>query len=178
MSVVKPACEQAPAPDDFCKLFATYYGRLARLLYRVTGNYARAEEVASEAFWRLHRKPPAAGSNIEGWLYRTGLRLALDQIKRDRRRARYEALASVLRWAPSPQQLLEQTEDRAKVRIVLGNMKPAQAALILLRAEGLTYAELAAALRLNPASIGTLLTRAEAAFRKEYTRRYGRPQTE
>jgi RNA polymerase sigma-70 factor, ECF subfamily len=171
MSVVKPACEQAPAPHDFHQLFAMYYARLARLLYRVTGDYARAEEVASEAFWRLHRKPPVAESNIEGWLYRTGLRLALDQIKKDRRRARYEALASVLRLSPSPQQLLEQIEDGAKVRIVLGTMKPGQAVLILLRTDGLSYAELAGALHLNPTSIGTLLARAEAAFRREYIRR-------
>ena len=32
---------------------------------------------------------------------------------------------------------------------------------------------LAAALELNPASIGTLLTRAQDAFRKEYIKRYG-----
>ena len=38
----------------------------------------------------------------------------------------------------------------------------------MLRAEGLSYQELAAALDLNPASVGTMLTRAEARFRQEY----------
>jgi RNA polymerase sigma-70 factor, ECF subfamily len=32
---------------------------------------------------------------------------------------------------------------------------------------------LAAALKLNPASVGTLLSRAQQAFRKEYIQRYG-----
>ena len=41
---------------DFDALFAAYYRRLTRLLYRVTGDTARAEEFASEAFWRLDRK--------------------------------------------------------------------------------------------------------------------------
>jgi RNA polymerase sigma-70 factor (ECF subfamily) len=47
------------------------------------------------------------------------------------------------------------------------------AALLLLRSEGLSYAELAAALNVNPASVGTLLARAQRAFRQEFERRYG-----
>lgn len=163
------------ASHDFNALFAAGYRRLARLLYRVTGDIGRAEEVASEAFWRLHCKPPAAETNIEGWLYRTGLRLALDHLKKDRRRARYEALGSVFGFAASPHQVLEQTQERTRVRQVLSALKADQIALILLRAEGLSYAELAAALRLNSASVGTLLARAEEAFRKEYVHRYGQP---
>jgi RNA polymerase sigma-70 factor (ECF subfamily) len=45
--------------------------------------------------------------------------------------------------------------------------------LLVLRSQGFSYEELAATLNLNPASIGTLLSRAQHAFRKEYTRRYG-----
>ena len=112
MSVVRPACKQVSgspgsvtvpkeASRDFHALFATGYRRLARLLFRVTGDFGRAEEVASEAFWRLHCKRLAIETNVEGWLYRTGLRLALDQVKKDRRRARYEALGSVFGFAAS-----------------------------------------------------------------------------
>jgi RNA polymerase sigma-70 factor (ECF subfamily) len=165
------------ASRDFHALFTTGYRRLARLLYRVTGDFGRAEEVASEAFWRLHCKPPVVETNIEGWLYRTGLRLALDQLKNDRRRARYEALGSVFGTVASPDQVLEQTQERLRVRQVLCGLKANQIALILLRAEGLSYAELAVALRLNLASVGTLLARAEEAFRKEYVHRYGQPRT-
>jgi RNA polymerase sigma-70 factor (ECF subfamily) len=105
------------------------------------------------------------------------LRLALDQLKKDRRRARYEALGSVFGFAATPHQVLEQTEERTRVRQALGALKTDQVALILLRAEGLSYAELAAALRLNPGSFGTLLARAEEAFRKECVHFYGRPST-
>jgi RNA polymerase sigma-70 factor (ECF subfamily) len=79
--------------------------------------------------------------------------------------------------ASSPHQALEENEERERVRRVLGALKVEQVALILLRAEGLTYAELAAALRLKPSSVGTLLARAEKAFRKEYVNRYGQPRT-
>jgi RNA polymerase sigma-70 factor (ECF subfamily) len=168
VSVVSPLCER-----DFDALFRSGYRRLARLLYRVTGDYARAEEVASEAFWRLHLKPPPLDTNLEGWLYRTGLRLALDHLKKERRRSRYESLAAVLRLADQPS---APSGERDRVRAVLAALKPAHTGLILLRAEGFSYAEAATALALNPASVGTLLARAEAAFRKEYVRRYGIPK--
>jgi RNA polymerase sigma-70 factor (ECF subfamily) len=87
------------------------YRRLARLLFRITRDLARAEEIASEAFWRLYRSPPASHDNLEGWLYRTGLRLALDHLRNERRRARYEALAAVVGLAPGPDESLERRED-------------------------------------------------------------------
>jgi DNA-directed RNA polymerase specialized sigma24 family protein len=43
-----------------------------------------------------------------------------------------------------------------------------------MRSDGFTYAEIAATLALHPASVGTLLARAEKKFRDEYERRYGK----
>ena len=48
-----------------------------------------------------------------------------------------------------------------------------QAELLLLRSQDLSYEEVASTLEMNPASIGTLLSRAQNAFRKEYIKRYG-----
>jgi RNA polymerase sigma-70 factor (ECF subfamily) len=158
---------------DFDSLFDAFYRRLARLLYRVTGDTGRAEEIAAEAFWRLYRKPPPTKTNLEGWLYRTGVRLALDQHRKQRRRTRYEALASMFGIARNPQQALEQNEERMRVTQTSAALKAEQTTLIHLRGEGLSYAEIAAALNLNPASVGTSLARAEQAFRKEYVKRYG-----
>ena len=56
---------------------------------------------------------------------------------------------------------------------VLAVIQPRQAELLVLRSQGLSYDELAGALDLKPASIGTFLIRAEQAFRKEYIKRYG-----
>jgi RNA polymerase sigma-70 factor (ECF subfamily) len=56
----------------------------------------------------------------------------------------------------------------------LGALSPRQAELLLLRSQGLNYDELASTLDLNPASVGTLLSRAQQAFRKEYVEKYGK----
>ena len=142
--VLVPMSVPKAATPDFDDLFHGYYARLARLLYRITGDTSRAEEVAAEAFWRLHQKPPPAQTNLEGWLYRTGVRLALDQLKMERRRKRYEALASIFGIAKSPEQRLQESEQQMRVRQIFAALKPQTTALILLRADGLSHAELAA----------------------------------
>ena len=160
---------------EFDEFFVASHARLARLFRRVVGDPGQAEELAAEAFWRLHRKPPASDHNLIGWLYRTGLRLALDSLKKQKRRAHYEALGAVSPAVRGPEDVLEQREQRDRVRQVLSVLKPDYAALLLLRSDGFSLGELAAMLNLNPGSAGTFLARAELAFRKEYVKRYGEP---
>ena len=74
---------------------------------------------------------------------------------------------------PTPEDIRTTNEAQERVRLVLAAIETRQAELLLLRSHGLSYEELAAALELNPASIGTLLNRAQQAFRKEYIKRYG-----
>jgi DNA-directed RNA polymerase specialized sigma24 family protein len=64
-------------------------------------------------------------------------------------------------------------ERRQRVRAVLGALKPREAQLLLLRASGLAYRELAGALGVEPASVGTMLARAEAEFERRFRARYG-----
>ena len=159
---------------QFDELFTTHYSALARLIRRVVGDAGWAEELASEAFWRLHRNPPASDHNLPGWLYRTGIRLALDELKKRRRRAQYEALAPGPRAMPGPEDALEAAEQQTRVRRVLAALKPEQAALLVLRSEGYSLNEMASILAMNPGSVGTFLARADGAFRKEYVNRYGK----
>ena len=167
---------RAVAVEDqgFDALFSAHYHRLARLIYRVVGDTGYAEELASEAFWKLHRNPPASDRNLAGWLYRTGLRLALAGLKMRKRRAFYEGAAAGPARIATPEENFAQGEERARIRDVLGTLKPEFASLLVMRSEGLTLAAVAAALNLNPSSVGKFIERAEAAFRKEWEKRYGK----
>ena len=78
------------------------------------------------------------------------------------------------RRVSTPEEIHASGEEQERVRLVLAVIKSHQAELLILRSHGLSYEELAAALDLNPASIGTLLSRAHEVFRKEYVRRYGK----
>lgn len=159
---------------DFEAVFHSDYPRIARAVARVVGDRSRAEDLALEAFWRLWRTPRAQTSDPGGWLYRTAIRLAIDELRRRARRARYEPFLSRLTRSPrTPDDLFSTSEAQGRVRTVLAALAPRQAELLLLRSDGIPYEELAATLSIHPASVGTLLSRARAAFRKEYVKRYG-----
>ena len=57
-----------------------------------------------------------------------------------------------------------------RVREVLGGLKPRDAQLLLLRAEGLAYRELAEALGMQPGSVGTLVGPRRGGVRKALSR--------
>jgi RNA polymerase sigma-70 factor, ECF subfamily len=155
-------------------IFHAQYARMARVITRVIRDPARAEELAVDVFLKWSRNRKAHGENAEGWLYRTAVRMALNELRRQTRQDRYERLFELIRRSPTPEDLLAASEEQQRVRVLLGFIKPRQAELLLLRSEGLTYDELASVLNMDLASIGTLLSRAQQAFRKEYLQRYGK----
>jgi RNA polymerase sigma-70 factor (ECF subfamily) len=182
MYIVNPPSEAVAemnakaAPFDIEMLFRARYARVARMIARVVRDRACAEDLAVDVFLKLWRNPKAQGENAERWLYRVALRAGLDELRRQSRRARYESLMGLVRprLAPvTPEQIHYATEEQEKVRFVLSLIEPRQAEFLLLRSQGFSYDEVASILNLNPASIGTLLSRAQQAFRKEYLKRYG-----
>lgn len=172
-SDVAEAAVSQPAAFDFETVFAANYPRITRVIARVIFDPARAEELAVDAFWKLSRTPQAQGEAAPGWLHRTAVRLAIDELRRRARRARYEGVLMFVSRPPTPDELFSATEEHGRVRRVLAALPVRQAELLLLSSDGFQYSELARALSLNPASVGTLLSRAREAFRKEYVKRYG-----
>ena len=159
---------------DLDTIFETHYGRIARVIGRVVRDQARAEELAVEVFLKWQRNPGAQGEKAEGWLYRTAVREAIDEWRKQARRERFERFFSSIRGSPpTPQELYEADVEQRKVRVVLAAMDARQAQLLLLWAEDLTYREIAVAADVNYTSVGSLLSRAQTAFRKEHERRYG-----
>jgi RNA polymerase sigma-70 factor (ECF subfamily) len=158
---------------DIELIFRTQYGRIARVIARVVRDPARAEELAVEVFLKLWRNQKAQGDRTQGWLYCAAVRMGLDELRRQTRRVRYERLLGFGNGVRTPEEIRTTTEEQERVRLVLGVISRRHAELLLLRSDDLSYEEVASALGLNPASIGTLLSRAQQAFRKEYIKRYG-----
>jgi RNA polymerase sigma-70 factor, ECF subfamily len=163
-----------PGYPDFGRVFHMHYPRIARVIARIVSDPGRAEELAADVFWKfLHNS--SANENPGGWLYRTAVRKALDELRRQNRRQKFERLLMLPRTSPSPEQVHAARQDGDQVRIVLGVLKSRDSELLVLRSEGLSYQEIAVILGLNETSMGTLLRRAQQAFRKEYVKRYGQP---
>lgn len=162
----------AAAPLDFDLFFQNQWERVCRTLFNIVGDWDEAEDLALEAFLRLYRRPPDDHANLAGWLYRVAVNLGFNALRERKRRRQYETEAVDLEFSGraegDPAQAVEQRLERRRVRAVLAAMKPRSAQLLILRHTGLTYAELAEALEIAPASVGTLLSRAEAEFEKLY----------
>jgi RNA polymerase sigma factor (sigma-70 family) len=161
------------APFEIEAVFRTHYARVARIIDGVLRDRARSEELAVEVFLKLWRTPTAHSGQVGGWLYRAAVRKALDESRSRSRRDRYERLLTFIGVAPTPEDVRTSNEKQQRVRAVLANMKTQYAELLLLRNLGFSYEELAAALSLRSSSVGTILSRAQSAFRKEYVSRYG-----
>lgn len=162
------------------RIFRKHYASLARVIAKVIGDPGRAEELAVEVClkWSAARRAPSEEG--ERWLYRAAVQTGLNEVRQRMRRARYERVISLVRGpvTRTPEDLAASRQEQQRVRHVLAAMDRRKAELLLLRSEGSSYEELAKTLDLNPASVGTLLSRAQEAFRKEYTRRYGTGQLE
>jgi RNA polymerase sigma-70 factor (ECF subfamily) len=161
------------------RVYRTEYPRLVVLLARVTGDRARAEDLVADALCRLMERSALfrPDGNLEAWLYRTAINLALNALKTQARRLQYERAASAEqarhRRAAGPLEEVLSAERQDKVRSILAALKPAEARLLLLRHAGLSYRETAGALGLNPASVGKLVARANARFKQKYLELFG-----
>jgi len=168
----------ADAPFDFDTFFYAHYDRTARAIARVIRDPARSEELAVEVFWKLWRHPGAHGEHASGWLYRVAIRTALNELRRRARSDHYESLSDSRESSPTPEEVHAVAEEQRQVRTVLAAIDSRKAELLLLRSSGLSYEELASSLNMNPKSVGSLLSRAQETFRKEYIKLYGEPKNE
>jgi len=158
---------------DLEAIFELQYERVARVIARVLRDPARAEELAVEVFLKWSRNPKAQGDNAQAWLYRVAVRAGLDEFRRESRRTRREQLLGFGWLPPTPEEIHASKQDQERVRAVLAAIPSRDAELLILRSDGLSYDEVASALRLRSSSIGTFLNRAGQTFRKEYKKRYG-----
>ena len=162
------------AAADLDDLFRAHYGRITKLAARITRDPGRAEELAVEVFLRWAASRNKNAEAAVGWLCRTAIHLALDECRRRSRRERLRRFVpSFLAATPNPEQILDSADRCRMVVAVLERLAPRDAELLLLRADGMSYQELANALSLHTASVGKLLSRAKNAFQKEYHKKYG-----
>lgn len=161
---------QAGDDSAFDGLYHRWAGPLLRYLERMVGDTATAEELLQDAFLRVHRartryEPRARFSTF---LYRIATNLALNELKRPRRRHRHqEEDAQVLAdpGHPRADDVVDTRRRRAAVEQILDGLPERQrVALWLSAAEGHSYAEVAQILDTTEKSVKALVHRGRSAL--------------
>jgi RNA polymerase sigma-70 factor (ECF subfamily) len=150
-------------------LFERHYPSLVWYLQGRLGDRDLAEDLAQEAFVRLIDKPPHAP---DSWLYVVAGNLARDARRGELRRSRHLAVMRAQSDgsgggadpAPAADAAMCSAEESELVRETLALLSERDAALLMMRADDLSYREIAAAIGVAPTSVGPLLARAQQRF--------------
>jgi RNA polymerase sigma-70 factor (ECF subfamily) len=155
----------------FAELFSTHIERIYRIVHRMSGDADLSRDLVQDAFVRLYRRgsmPDVPGA----WLVTVALNLYRNETSTRRRRKwlltvdRAERAHSDATPAPDRPVLAEATQQG--VRTALNDLPARERQMLLMRAEGYSYREIAVALDVHEASVGTLLARAARLFREHY----------
>ena len=161
--------------DAFASLVHRHRDRAFAVAYRLVREREDALDVSQEAFVRAYQSLRGfkGEARFSTWLHRIVVNLALDHLRRQAHheageykdaRALEEAAHQVVAPTPDPQQAVEATEMRRLIQEGMAGLPAEQrTALVLREIEGLSYKEIARAMR---CSIGTVMSRLHYARRK------------
>jgi RNA polymerase sigma-70 factor (ECF subfamily) len=153
---------------SFDALFHRLYPSLFRYAYRLTGDTDAADDAAQESFVRLLGQA-VPHERADAWLFTVVTNLVRQRgNKASRQKRLLTAWPPAPEALPAPDQMAEQHEREARVRAALDALPERDRQMLLLRQEGMSYAEIAAAAGVAPGSVGTLLARALDRFAKTY----------
>jgi RNA polymerase sigma-70 factor (ECF subfamily) len=158
-------------PEQFTAVFDAHFARLFRYLDRLSGDPELAADLAQEAFMRLYLRG-GLPDTPSAWL----ISVAMNLLRSDRStRSRRHRLLTEARSRhalgdprPGPDEQAVASETGHRVRATLQRLPDRERKLLLLQAEGYSYREIAVALGLHEASVGSLLARARREFHAVY----------
>ncbi len=155
-------------------------GKVIGLAWLLVGNHTEAEDLAQEAFLRLHRSLPGfrGDSLISTWLYRTTTRLAIDYLRRERIKRKlfffrqdnegFDPVEQASDPLSNPGREYQSHEAMLSLRKSLNKLSPRQQVVFTLRHyEGLTLKEIAEHLGLETGTVKAHLHRAVKQLRQD-----------
>jgi RNA polymerase sigma-70 factor (ECF subfamily) len=145
------------------QLYIEHAAALYRYALRLCGDAEVASDIVQETFMRLLRHPPHDVSP-RAWLFQVATNLAREWGRTGARRERLlrivpaDALHSDAPRNPEADVLAR--EEHVTVQAALATLSDRDRTILLMREEGFTHAEIAAAVGTTTKSVGTLAARA------------------
>lgn len=159
--------ESPPATiAEAAELFELHGAALYRFARVLLHRSEDAEDVVQTAFVRLMEHLGRGGdrSNLRGWLFTVTANLARDRLRGRRRWLPWDTSAE--RTAVTYPEL-DARDPEQQFLAAAARLAPRDRLLLALKAQGLSYREIADAAGIRPTSVGQLLARAVARWRHE-----------
>jgi RNA polymerase sigma-70 factor, ECF subfamily len=144
-------------------LFEAHGAAIYRFALVLLRHHYDAEDVVQETYVKLldHLSAPRSGggtdANLRGWLFTVAANACRDRM---RRRSRWIPWTPANDSAVEPPPLHDEDGRLKAVRQAMSQLPARDRLLVALRAQGLSYREIAAAANVRPVSVGRLLARA------------------
>ena len=166
------ATEGIPGSDDAARVYSQHYAELTRLLRRLCGDAALAEDLAQEAGLRLvtaMRRESIA--QPRAFLFHVAANLARDQLRRRLIAQEHASRQEEWEQAPGTDHIASLRQEVAFVAKAVAELPPrAREVLQLARIEGYSQKEIAAQLGIAPKTVENHLTRALAQLATRWRR--------
>jgi RNA polymerase sigma-70 factor (ECF subfamily) len=186
-----PAPASEPSDEDLARaycdgdgdcleqLIRKYTKPIFNFAYRMTGNYAEADDIAQDVFVQVYRALPSARLDLpfKPWLYVIARNKCLDYLKKKRALdfsaiedpdTHESAVDAIADSDPLPEEILERNELQRMLREAIMRLPERYRTVVSLRyAGGLSFGEIAATLSLPENTVKTHFQRAKALLRHE-----------
>ena len=136
---------------DFHELYDRYAGDIYRFALFLCGDAAEAEDITAETFARAFTgKVPLVSATVKGYLLTIARNLHLESVRRRKRFTELPAELSDL--TPQVEHLVIYKSELEALRAYLQTFPELDRTTLLLRADGMAYAEIAQVLNISLAA--------------------------
>ena len=162
----------------FEELVRRYTRPIFNFVYRMTGSYTEADDLAQDVFVQVYKSLPSARTDLpfKPWLYVVARNKCLDYLKKkkplsfsafDRPDSAENPMDAIPDQDPLPDELVERADLQRLLRQAIEDLPEKYKTVVAMRyASGLTFAEIGAALSLPENTVKTHFQRAKAALRQ------------
>jgi len=159
------------------ELFKMLHRPVLRYVLAILADRGTAEDVTQDVFLRLYLSLRRGEDivHIRAWVFQVAYRLTMDSMRATRKVEFVQDDAATLVFdsmpdtSANPEENLLENEQRDELLAAFDRLSPQERNCLNLRAEGLSYGEIASVLGIRSSSVGNFLARGICKIRKIIT---------
>lgn len=155
--------------EAYDRLVAVHQDRIYQVTYRITGNHEDAWDAAQETFLNAFRSLARfrGAALFSTWLHRIAVNAALDLIRRRPPQPTVPLESVTISGGTEPADAASRSDVQRRINQAIALLPAEQRVVVVLRdLQGLSYEDIASALRIPPGTLRSRLSRGREALRR------------